>query len=178
MGGYQVENQIIIQVRLVLEELLLVLMNGISGGEDLKLTLMKRARRLWIKIDYKGRRFDPTNRDVLDNFSQSFLDMLRIKPVWKYQRGVNRITISIPYIHPHTEHAFLITILLASAVGALGSFIPEEIRSLCSTYLLSPVTDLFMKYLNVLHLLLYFWALFSTLRKTEAKNLKSSESML
>ena len=150
LGGYSVENPIIIQVRLALEELLLVLMNGISGSEELKLTLMKRAKRLWIKIDYKGRRFDPTNRDVLDNFSQNFLDMLRIKPIWKYQRGVNRITISIPYIHPHTEHAFLITILLASVVGALGSFIPEEIRSLCSTYLLSPVTDLFMKYLNVI----------------------------
>ena len=89
LGGYSVENPIIIQVRLALEELLLVLMNAISGSEELKLTLMKRAKRLWIKIDYKGRRFDPTNRDVLDNFSQNFLDMLRIKPIWKYQRGVN-----------------------------------------------------------------------------------------
>ena len=146
----KVESQIIIQVRLALEELLLVLLNGISENEELKLQFMKRARRLWIVIEYGGRLFNPTDKKVLDSFSQSFLDRLRIKPVWEDRRGINRITITVPSLQPHTEQAFLITALLAFVVGAMRNFIPEGIRGFCSSYLLSPITELFMKYLNVI----------------------------
>ena len=150
LSEHRVENQIIIQLRLALEELLLILLNGISENEKLKLQFMKKARRLWIVIEYGGKLFDPTDKEVLDDFSQYFLDRLRIKPVWEEQNGVNRITITVPPLQPHTEQAFLITVLLALVVGVLGRFIPGEIRSLCSTYLLNPVTELFMKYLNVI----------------------------
>ena len=150
LSEQRVESQIIFKVRLALEELLLVLLNGITENEELRLVFMKKARELWIVIEYGGKLFDPTNKKVLDDFSQSFLNRLRIKPVWENKRGVNRITITVPPIKPHTEQIFLLTVLLALAVGALGSFIPEGIRSFCSAYLLSPVTDLFMKYLNVI----------------------------
>lgn len=165
------ERTIIFRVRILVEELLMTMLKWMenSGGLKLRLLLWKRIGRLWIAVEYGGKKFNPTDREFTDSFFDTTLERIGIKPVWTYFRAVNRITLSIPSTGDRQELYFVGAVLLALAAGLLGGVIPENVRTFLSAYILNPVSDLFFKFLSIIApVLIFLGLLLALIEKREA----------
>ena len=147
-----------LRAKLLLEELLMILLNGVEEINEttFKLTLAKKSTKLWIGIDYPGKRFNPIEREQMDVFSDMLLQNLDMEPVWSYISGVNRITITVPYTKDKKELQYVKAAVLAILAVLLGNVIPDGVRSALTRYILTPFSDIFMDLLAVISPMLIF----------------------
>lgn len=161
LSAYKNENSIIIRARLAVEELLNITYNGLGENVPLVLTLSKKAEKLWIKIEYKGKRFNPLEKEQMDSISDTILSRLSLnpKPIWTYNIDTNRITIVVPSAGDRSEWVLSAAFLLSLVVGLSGGLIPEGVRLFINSYILMPVSDIFVKLLSIMAPLLIFFGL-------------------
>lgn len=150
------EDTIINKMCLITDEFLDIILEGLGENVPLVLTLSKKAGNLWVRMEYKGKRFNPLDKEQMDSISDSIQSGLEIKPVWVYLIGTNRITLVVPSAGDRSEWIMSAAFLLSLVAGLSGGLIPEEVRSFINSYILMPVSDVFIKLLSVIAPLLIF----------------------
>ena len=162
----QVEQGISLRMRLVVEEMLISLAEKTEGDRELEVTLSKRLGKPWIIVTYDGDRIDPTDRQDGDMVSELILNRLGIQPKWSYRHGLNRITVSVPSSGIKTEVQLLGALVLAVVLGLCAPLIPAGIKDVMAQYLLTPISDIFMKMLMTLAPLLVFLSVINSVIHT------------
>ena len=144
------ESRIIARARVSLETML----NAIcEHGEEHTRAELRFSR--WfggclLRVRYDGGRFDPTR--IADNeieaFTASILSRTGMQPSWAMRAGKNELVFRVPTQSHRAEFVMLGCIAAAVAVGLLGPFIPEAVRTGATDYALSFLSDGFLSLLN------------------------------
>ena len=157
------EDSIVSRISIAVEKLIVKLHEGVEENTPLTLTLSKKAGRLWIRMEYKGKRFNPIDRDQMNQFSDHILAGLEIKPIWIYYMGLNRITMVVPSSGDRAERLLAGAFFLSLIAGSLQKVIPQEAVFFINTYVLTPVSDMFIKLLTVLAPMLIFLSIVNSI---------------
>ena len=158
-------SEVCLRTGFVIEESLIAVMEGSSEPVSISLLMMKRFRKPVIQMEYKGERFDPANARKRDELTELILGHLGVTVTWGYKFGTNRITFKLPSQGVSSEILLISSIVLAAVLGALGTFIPEGVRTSITGYVLDPVSALFMKLLIALAPILVFLSIISGIVK-------------
>lgn len=159
LEAYKNENAIMIRVCFTVEELLNIMLNGLGENIPLVLTLSKKTDKLWIRIEYKGKRFNPLDEEQMDNASNQILSRLEVNPAWVYKLDTNRITILVPSVGDRSERVMIAAVLLSFVLGLSGGLIPEETRSFINTYILMSVSDVYIRLISVMAPFMIFFGI-------------------
>lgn len=115
------------RLRLTMETLLRRVGERCGYGTDCALTLGRRMGRVYIRVDYPGKPFDPTvvgREDEGELWSARLLTELGLVPEWSWRRDVNRLVLR-PRGRERGMLAFsLAALALALALGAAESLLP------------------------------------------------------
>ena len=166
LSAYNNDNAIIIRMCFTAEEILNIMLNGLGENVPVVLTLSKKTNKLWIRIEYNGKRFNPLDKDQMDVFSDQLLSGLGVRPIWGYIAHTNRITIVVPSVGDHSQWIMTAAFLLSVAVGLSGGLLPEGVRSFINTYILIPATDVFIRLLSVITPFLIFFGIIISIVKS------------
>lgn len=156
LEAYKNDNAIMIRVCLTVEELLNIMLNSLGENIPLVLILSKKTDKLWIRIEYRGKRFNPLDEEQVNSDPNQILTRLGISPTWVYRIDTNRITIVVPSVGDRSEWGMMAAVLLSFLLGLSGGLIPEGIRSFINTYILMPVSDIYIRLLSVMAPFLIF----------------------
>lgn len=159
LAAYKNDNAIMIRVCFTVEELLNIMLNHLGENIPLILVLSKKTNKLWIRIEYKGKRFNPLDEEEVNSDPNQLLSRLRISPAWVYRIDTNRITIVVPSVGDRSEFGMISAILLSFLLGLSGGLIPEGPRSFINTYILIPVSDIYIRLLSVMAPFLIFFGI-------------------
>ncbi len=162
----KVEQGISLRMGLVVEETLISLAEKIEGDREIEVTLSKRLGKPWITMTYGGDRIDPTDKQDGDMVSELILNRLGIQPKWNYRNRLNRITLSVPSSGIKTEFQLLGALVLAVLLGVCAPMIPAGIKDVLSQYLLTPISDIFLKLLMTLAPMLIFLSVINSVIRT------------
>ncbi len=160
------ERGISLRMRLVVEETLISLVEKSNRVEELNLIFSKRFGRPWITMTYGGEKIDPTDRQDVDMVSEMILNNLGIQPKWSFRLGVNRITLSLPSSGIRTEIRLLGAVAAAILLGACAPLLSPGIKDAVIRYLLTPVSDIFMKFLMTVAPVLVFLSVINSIIRT------------
>jgi len=166
LSAYKNDNAIIIKMCLIAEEILNIMLSGLGENVPVVLKLSKKTNKLWIGIEYKSKRFNPLDKDQMDSFSDQLLSGLGVRPVWSYNMDSNRITIVVPSVGDRSQWIMTTAFLFSAAAGIFGGLLQEGVRSFINTYILMPITDIFIRLLSVIAPLLIFCGIIISIVKS------------
>ncbi len=161
-----VEQGICVRMRLVVEETLISLVEMSKEEKEIDLFLTRRFGKPWITMVYGGEKLDPTDRTNGDTVSDMILNGLGIQPRWTYRLGYNRITLTVPSQGIKTEVQLLAALGTALVLGLCAPMISPGIKEALIQYLLTPVSDIYMKLLMTLAPLLVFLSVINSIIRT------------
>lgn len=144
----KISRELRIRTGLCVEEILLALHEEYGEALSVEVLLAKRFGKPWISLQYRGERFDPADRSRRDDVSELILSGLGITPKWSFRRGVNCITFRLPSSGIRSEVLLAGAVALAVLLGLCGGFIPAGVKAGLIQYLLSPLTDVFMRLMS------------------------------
>jgi len=136
------------RIRLTVEELLLNLLSHSGCGLKLSVGLGKQFGRQMFRLRYEAQPFDPT-RSSDNPTADELMRSLGLFPAWSARGRINTVSLVLAD-RPKRSTLFYILIAAAAAalLGALGNLIPEEVRQIVVTSLLSPLSGCFLGLLN------------------------------
>ena len=155
------------RVCLCMEEALIVVYEELGEDVEVEVSFSKRIGKPCVSIKYKGANFNPLNSDKIDRISEVMLSGLGVRPAHSYHFGVNKLAFTIPTSGIRQELLFLGAIGLALIIGICGSFIPETVKKDIIDFLLDPISDTFMKMLNLVAPLLIFLCVLTSIISNE-----------
>ena len=161
-----VDRGICVRMRLVVEETLISLVEMCKEEGEIALYLSRRFGKPWITMVYGGEKLDPTDRQNGDAVSEMILNGLGIQPKWNFRSGFNRITLRVPSSGVRAEVQLLAALAAAVLLGACAPMIPAEIKDALILYLLTPVSDIFMKLLMTMAPMLIFLSVINSIIRT------------
>lgn len=162
----QVGREVSVRIRLCVEEVLLAIADQFGDGQQAELILAKRLGRPYIALRYKGGRFDPTEGGMEDEISELVLTSLGINPTYSFHSGVNKVTFSPPGTGVRQEVVLGIAVVLSVILGLMKGAVPEGVRDVLLEYLLTPVSDAFMKLLMLVAPVLIFLSIITSICKS------------
>ena len=160
-----VENEICLRISLTVEEALNNIINEFGEGHSLELYMYKRLGKPWIRLKFQGKRFDPI-REHNDELSELILNNLGISPVWTYRSGTNQVTFKVPSSNIRSEFLLAGSVLLALLLGACAGVIPAGVKEGIILFILTPITDIFLRLLITLAPMLIFLSVLTSVFMT------------
>ena len=115
------------RLRLTMETLLRRVSERSGRGTDCALTLGRRIGRVYIRVDYPGRPFDPTvvgRENEGELWSAWLLTELGLVPEWSWRRDVNRLVLRPRRRERGMFASSLAAVALALALGAAEGMLP------------------------------------------------------
>ena len=145
------------RLRLTMETLLRRVSERAGYGTDCALTLGRRVGRVYIRVDYPGKPFDPTvvgREDEGELWSARLLTELGLVPEWSWRRDVNRLVLRPRGRERGMFAASLAALALALALGAAGGMLPagwaREIDRVALTPLLTAYSNVLRAFAGAL----------------------------
>lgn len=130
------------RLRLTMETLLRRVSERNGSGTDCALTLGHRMGRVYIRVDYPGRPFDPTvvgREDEGELWSARLLTGLGLVPDWSWRRDVNRLVLRPRRRERGMFAVSLVALALALALGAAGGMLPAGWAQAADRTVLTPL---------------------------------------
>ena len=130
------------RLRLTMETLLRRVSERVGYGTDCALTLGRRVGRVYIRVDYPGKPFDPTvvgREDEGELWSARLLTELGLVPEWSWRRDVNRLVLRPRGRERGMFAASLAALALALALGAAGGRLPAGWTQAAERIALTPL---------------------------------------
>lgn len=146
LGECGLERKDCLRLRMTIEETLLKYQETLGTEGGFSIRCVKRLGRVRVELTVPGERIDPalsqeeTDSEVL----RGLLAGMGAVPSWQYKNGVNLVSFAPPRKKPSQVLTLLASIALAVVCGLLGLLLPEEVRSLLSQDLVSPLFNTFM----------------------------------
>lgn len=145
-----VKRSDVLRTRLTVEELLITICEKGGTAEEAELRFGKRFGKGRLTICWGGGRFDPVSasQDGLEAVSAEMLSRIGLAPEYR-RRGNNnelRLSVTTPGLRP--ELGMLLCFAAAVAVGLLGRFLPEAVRTGVIDYALRFLSGAFLNLLN------------------------------
>lgn len=150
------------RLRLTMETLLRRVGERLGYGTDCALTLGRRLGRVYIRVDYPGKPFDPTvvgREDEGELWSARLLTELGLVPEWSWRRDVNRLVLR-PRRRERGMFAVSIAALaLALALGAADGALPAGWAQAADRIVLTPLLTAYAGVLRAFAEALLFFSL-------------------
>ena len=126
----------ITRIRLSLEEILYNILNQTEEAISAEVTYFHRFGGRSLRVRYGGKRFDPRKPadNEMEEFTAALLARTGILPVWRWRFGKNEVSLTVTTRKKHAELLMLGCIVLAVAIGLLGQYIPQSIRTAVTDY--------------------------------------------
>ena len=159
------DRELSLKVRLCIEEALLGILEDLGENVKAEAAFSKRIGKPAVSIRFKGKNYNPLERENADELSVSVLGRLGFRPAYSYHAGLNKITFSIPATEFKQEIFLVVSVVLALILGLCGEIIPAGIKSFISDYMLTPVSDIFMKLLTMVAPILIFLTVVTSIMK-------------
>lgn len=145
------------RLRLTMETLLRRAGERLGYGTDCALTLGRRMGRVYIRVDYPGKPFDPTvvgREDEGELWSAQLLTELGLVPEWSWRRDVNRLVLRPRRRERGIFAASLAALALALALGAAGGMLSvgwtQAVERIALTPLLTAYSDVLRAFAGAL----------------------------
>lgn len=150
-----------VRLRLTMETLLRRIGERFGRDAACELSLGRRMGRVYIRLDYPGKSFDPTvvgRESEGELWSAQLLTELGLVPEWSWRRGMNRLVLR-PRGRGRGVFAVSIGALaLAALLGALGGSLPAEWTQCIDGAALSPLIEGLYGLMNAFAPLLLFFS--------------------
>lgn len=155
---YKVEQKEILRLTLALEDTLLNYRDVMGEDAYACLKCIHRFGRLRIELSVAGNSFNVFAAGEDEDFSRMLLAGIGMAPVWQYRNGQNIIVFTPGKKKPSQLLFLFAAILLALSGGALSRLLPENVQTVLSVQLLTPVSDAFLGLLNAVAGIMIFLA--------------------
>ena len=148
-----------IRMRFAMETLLLNVCEHFEEQAEVTVITGSRLGTPYFRFRYAGEAFDPRAKEpenaggaaefsTDDIWTKQLLANLGAEPTWRYRHGINEIALRAPRAHMRVEMLLAFSVVAAVVLGAAGAYLPEGVRGALGTYLLSPLSALFMNLLS------------------------------
>ena len=140
----------ILRIRLTMEELLIKVYEHSDDDIQAELRLRRGIGDWQLRVRYDGGRFDPTapKESDIDEWTADLLARTGIMPAWRWRSGRNELLFRIPSKKRRPELITLGSVLAAIAIGLLGQFLPEAVKTGISDNLLIFLSSAFLHLLG------------------------------
>lgn len=155
---YKVEQKEILRLTLALEDTLLNYRDVMGEDAYACLKCIHRFGRLRIELSVAGNSFNVFAAGEDEDFSRMLLAGIGMAPVWQYRNGQNIIVFTPGKKKPSQLLFLFAAILLALSGGVLSRLLPENVQTVLSVQLLTPVSDAFLGLLNAVAGIMIFLA--------------------
>ena len=148
LGRHKVKQSNLQRIRLTVEELLLNLLEHFGEGFMISVGIGKQFGRQVLRIRYTAEPYDPTKSGE-NPLTEDMLRSLGLFPAWSCRGKSNTVSLVLAE-RPKRSTLFYIALAALSAVilGALGGFIPEDVRLAAVSSILSPAASSFLGLLS------------------------------
>ncbi len=145
----------------MLESMLLDIRAHYSEARDVSVSIRRRLGRYTIIVTYDGEEFNPITTKEAGPQTQILLANMGLAPAWSYEDHVNEITLAIPRNHLKDDSYLLIALVASVVAGLIGPYLPQVFTSFVSEYILSKLSDIFIRFLSVFAGILIFFSILS-----------------
>ncbi|MBQ2751768.1 MAG: cation:dicarboxylase symporter family transporter [Oscillospiraceae bacterium] len=146
------ESKNLLRIRLSIENILLDWQQKFSDRAECTVSIGKRFGKPFIQLEVAGESCNPLDDDA-ENFGTyqgRLLANMGLFPTFAYERGVNKILFKLKRPKANPLVGILIAVVLAAAAGFIGTFLPEGIKNVILTFLLTPIYDTFFNILGAI----------------------------
>ena len=146
------ERRNLLQIRLVLEDLLLDWQDHFSAETSITVKMGKRLGRPYIQLELAGEAYNSLTKEAEDFgvYRNRIMSNMGLSPLYTYTQGKNRLLFKLkkPAAHP------LVTLAAAIAaglvIGGAGLWLPDALRAGILDHFLTPVYDTFFNVLGAI----------------------------
>lgn len=153
------EKREILRLRLSVEEILLNWQNHFGEDKDVELACFSYFGQPTVQLKLAGEPFDPLKHDDDDTYgtwSRKLLSGLQSTPMYSYSRNANVVTFKLVRKRLSPVFMLLCAILAAVLVGFAGAQMPEGIREVAVSGVLTPICDTYINVINFFGIPLIF----------------------
>ena len=161
MTSVKVQPQNMVRSRLVAETLLENICVHCDREMVSSVEMKNKFGRNSFILRYKGESYNPMESESQDSWSNYLLSNLGLLPTWNYRNGTNEIVLSVPRNKLKSEIWLLFALLTAILLGSLQSSLPSSLVSVCSDYLFTPISDVFLGLLGTFAGIMVFLSVIS-----------------
>lgn len=152
LGEVMEERKEVLRIVLSMEEVLLSYQAQFGQERVCTLRCAKEWGRPRITFTLRGESFDPFVKDdqedtpILRNLIGSFGNA----PAWQYSGGRNVVYLVLPRRKRSTMFNLILALVLAVVLGWLSGYLPDTIRTIIASDILTPLFDTFMGVLSAI----------------------------
>ncbi|MBR4514983.1 MAG: cation:dicarboxylase symporter family transporter [Lachnospiraceae bacterium] len=157
-----------LRVRYCIEETLIVLLEEYKKKIHVEIKFAKKLGKSHITLSYKGRKYNPLESGKRDMVSEAVLGGLGVNQAYSYSSGVNSITYTVPSSGIKSEWMLVGSVILALLFGICGRYIPDDVRNNLVRFVLTPISELFMKFLMMVAPFIVFLSVLTGIIKSES----------
>lgn len=146
------EHKNSLQLRLILEDLLLDWQDHFSNQAVVNVKMGKRLGRPFIQLELAGESYNPLNKEREDfgEYRSRLMANLGLSPLYSYTQGKNRLLFKLkkPAMHPFASLA--LSIAAGLLIGWSGMFLPVALRTGILNNFLEPIYNTFFNILGAI----------------------------
>ena len=151
----------VLRIRLAMEELLNRISEHGEGRVEAELRFRRRIGEWRLYVFYDGDRFDPAGQKEcdVDAWTADLLARTGFVPSWRWRARRNELLVRIPSGKRRPERVMLGCAVAAILVGLLGNYLPEAVKTAAADYVLSFLSDGFLRLLGSFIGLMVFFSI-------------------
>ena len=144
------ERRNLLQLRLLIEDLLLDWQGHFSAEAQIRVKMGKRLGRPYIQLDLPGESYNPLTQETEDfgSYRSRLMANMGLSPTYSYVKGENRLLFRLKKAAAHPLVTLALSIGLGLLVGAAGLLLPDTLRTGLLTSLLDPIYETFFHILG------------------------------
>ena len=146
------ERKNLLQIKLLVEDLLLDWQEFYSADAPFTLKMGKHMGRPYIQMDIMGVSYNPLNKECEDygSYRNRLMANMGLAPMYSFMLGRNRLTFKLkkPKMHPLLSLA--LAIVCGLLVGWIGLMLPDAVRNTILDFALIPIYDTFFNILGTI----------------------------
>lgn len=140
----KVDRRETLRIKLMLEEVLLRYRDKFGEDTQYIFRCVKKFFSQRIEIIIEGDSYNPFEEESDTVMIQKLLAGVGLAPTWSYKNGKNHI-VFCPKKKPLSQtKKILVSVVIAIVMGIVCNFLPEIMVNNVSSYLLSPLTNMFV----------------------------------
>ncbi len=138
------ERRNILRLRLSIEDILIKWQSKFGEEAVFSFIIGSQFTKPYIHLELKGEKYDPLEEDdEFSDYSSSMLSHMGLCPLFNYQKGTNVVSIQLKRRQVNPLTGLLFAFIGAIIFGFVGLLLPEELRTSCNNYILSPIYNTF-----------------------------------
>ena len=141
-----------LQIRLLVEDLLLEWQDHFSADAAFSVKMGKRLGSSYIQLELEGEPWNPLEQDA-ENFGtyrNRLMAQMGLSPLYSYSRGKNRLVFKLKKQKMHPMMTLAVAVAAGIAAGMAGMWLPETFRTAVLTSVLTPIYDTFFNILGAI----------------------------